>query len=135
MGWTRGRAALFALGLGATLAFVPRASAVWPPDSSPRKSAIVEVRKFIAAARKSDYGAITADGDPTFAEVTRQQFEAFAAKFGCRLTACANISWLGELKRGGEQVALWRIAFNDGGDDLLMQLGMKDERVTSLEAD
>jgi cysteinyl-tRNA synthetase len=128
------RLALVAAGLASVATFVPRALAVWPPDSSPHKQAVGEVRKFIAAARQSDYAAVTADGDPTFSEITRQQFDDFAEKFGPRLAACTRISPLGNLKKGDGELALWRVAFGDGGDDLLLSLTMEGNRVTALAA-
>jgi hypothetical protein len=126
--------ALMAAVLAPGLSLAPRALAVWPPDSSPRKEAVVEVRKFIAAAQKSDYKAMTADGDTTFAGIGREQFDAFAERFGARLGACTCVSLLGELKKGDGQLALWRVAFSDGGDDLLLSLEMKGDRVTGFAA-
>lgn len=121
--------------LAAVTLSAPRVFAVWPPDSSPRKEAVAEVKRFLAAARESNYGAISSGDDPTFSAVTRQQFEAFAAEFGKRLNGCTGVSLLGVLKKGDEQVALWKVAFGDGSDDLLLSLCMRDDRVASLATD
>ena len=131
----RRRTVMLAAFLVGVSVFTPRALAVWPPDSSPHKQAAAEVKRFLAAARESNYGAISMGEDRTFAAVTRQQFAAFAAEFGGRLKYCAGVSLLGVLKKGDEQVVLWKIAFGDGSDDLLMELGMKGGQVASLAAD
>jgi hypothetical protein len=131
----RRRIALPAAFLAAATVFTPQALAVWPPDSSPHKQAAAEVKRFLAAARESNYGAISTGDDQTFSAVTRQQFEAFAAEFGSRLKCCAGVSLLGVLKKGDEQIELWKVAFGDGSDDLLMELGMRGDRVATLAAD
>ncbi len=37
-----------------------------------------------------------------------------------------------QLKKGAVQVYLWKLAFKDGGDDLVALMALKDGKVASL---
>ena len=124
------RACLLTIGLFAALAFAPLASAVVPPPASPTPA--TRAAKLIAALENNDYAAFIADGDATFSAFKQEQFESVAAQLSARLKQGYDISSLGELKKKGQQVTLWRITFKDGGDDLLATLSMNERKITGF---
>jgi hypothetical protein len=124
------RAFFRAIGFIAALSFALPASAVVPPPASPTPA--TQAAKLIAALEKGDYAAFIADGDATFSAFKQEQFESVAAQLSARLKQGYDISPLGELKKRGQQVTLWRIRFKAGGDDLLATLSMNERKVTGF---
>lgn len=128
------RAPLIALGVIAALRFAPPALAVWPPSFGPSKPAD-KVATIFAAMEKSDFEAFVSEGDPAFSELPREQFESAAARIGPRLRGSCSVLPLGELKKDGQLLTLWKVKFCDGGDDLLVTLRMNDGRITGISVD
>ena len=124
------RAIIFAIGLVAAFSFAPPAFAVVPPPASPTPA--TQAAKLIAALENGDYAAFIADGDATFSAFKKEQFESVAAQLSARLKQGYDISPLGELKKRGQEVTLWRITFKGGGDDLLATLSMSERKVTGF---
>ena len=97
------------------------------PKAAKEDSAIVA--KMIAAIEMSDYAAFVADGEPAFAGITQERFQAVASALGPKLKAGKSMSYLCELNQKGYRVTLWKIAYNDGSDDALATLSVKDGKV------
>ena len=119
-----------AIGLVAALSFAPPASAVVPFPAAPNPA--TQAAKLIAALEKGDCAAFIADGDATFSAFKKEQFDSFAAQLSARLKQGYDISPLGELKKRGQRVTLWRITFKGGGDDLLATLSMSEGKITGF---
>jgi hypothetical protein len=128
------RVLLLAVGLAAAHAFVSPASAVLPPDFGGRMPAS-KVAALFTAIEKSDYAILKAGNDPIFDAVTKQQFDAAAARIGARLKGPHEVCPLGVLKKDGQQVSLWKVRFRDGGDDVLVTLLERNDRVTGISLD
>ena len=124
------RALCLAIGLVAALSFALPASAVVPPPAAPTPA--THAAKLIAALENGDYAAFIADGDATFSAFKKEQFESVAAQLSARLKQGYDISPLGELKKRGQQVTLWKITFKGGGDDLLATLSISEGKVTGF---
>ena len=88
-------------------------------------------KKMVNALETSNYENFIADGDAGWKKVPKPSFDNMANGIGPRLKAGYTLSYLGEIKQGGAQVTLWRIAFTTG-DDLLAKVAIKDGKVTSF---
>lgn len=64
--------------------------------------------------------------------VTRRSLEEMSAGMAPRLEKGYDISYLGELKQGGFQVHLWKLAHRDGGDDTLVRLVLENGKVSGF---
>ncbi len=73
---------------------------------------------FIAFADDDFKTALT---PPVFQQVTKQ--------VAPRLKGEHTFNYLGEINRSGYVVYLWRVRFEDGGDDFLAQMSVKDDKV------
>ena len=73
--------------------------------------------------------AFDADGDAAFKGLTKEQFEAVVKLLAPRFKAGYEVIFLGNLKQKGYDVSLWKLAFKDGGDDMLGTLSLKDGKV------
>jgi hypothetical protein len=97
------------------------------PEAAKKDAEVVA--KLVAALETFDYTAFCADGEPGFKGITPEQFHAVASALGPKLKAGKSVSYLGDLKQRGYRVTLWKIAYNDGSDDGLATLSMKDGKV------
>jgi hypothetical protein len=85
--------------------------------------------KLITAVEKSDYAAFIADGEAPFQQMKKEQFESVCTKLAPRFKGGYAASYLEALKQKGYRVTLWKLSFNDGGDDMLVTLAVKDGKV------
>ena len=67
-------------------------------------------------------GAIT---DEFKTDFTRKRFEEVAAYWVPRLEKGYDVAYMGELNRDGLKTYVWKIAFRDGGGDMLSRLSLK----------
>ena len=118
--------ALSALLFTLTLAVVTPAARAADEPAKPDAAASA---RLVNAIVKSDYAAFIADGEPAFQQMKQEQFAAVAAKLGPKLAAGHQVTYLGDMRKGGYHVTLWRISFQDGSDDVLATLSMKDGKV------
>lgn len=89
--------------------------------------------KLLKAIEANDYDSFVADGADVFkAALTKQMFQGVSGQFSPRLKKGYTISYLGELKQQGCQVLLWKLSYNDGGDDTLVKLVLKDGKVVGF---
>lgn len=113
----------------ATALFAGCMTSAFAADASKEVDAIS--KKMISALENAKYDDFIADGDAGWKKVPKASFDSMANGIGPRLKAGYTLSYLGEIKQGGAQVALWRIAFKTG-DDLLAKVAIKDGKVTSF---
>jgi len=85
--------------------------------------------KLVSAIASDNYAAFVMDGNAAFQALKKDQFESVVSQLGSKLKSGYDLTYLGDLNQRGYQVTLWRIRFNNGGDDLLATLSMKDGKV------
>jgi hypothetical protein len=112
------------LTLATALLFAVSAFAAEAPDASR-----AEATKLVSAIASDDYAAFVVDGNAAFQSLKKDQFESVVAQLGSKLKSGYDLTYLGDLNQKGYQVTLWRIRFQNGGDDFLATLSMKDGKV------
>ncbi len=89
--------------------------------------------KLLKAVEANDYESFVADGtDAVKAALTKQMLEGVSAQLAPRMQKGYTISSLGELKQQGCQVYLWKLTYEDHGDDTLAKLVLKDGKVAGF---
>ena len=74
-----------------------------------------------------------AAGDASFkAAITPALFKSVVDTLAFRLEAGHEMLYLGDLKRGGASVYLWRVRYKDEGDDTLAEMSWKDGKVIGI---
>ena len=90
------------------------------------------LHKLLKAVEANDYAGFIADGTDEFkAGMTTEMFEGVSALLASRMMKGYTTSCL-ELKQGGYQVYLGKLAFKDGGDDTLAKMILKDGKVAGF---
>jgi hypothetical protein len=97
--------------------------------ADPPVSSQAEATKLVSAIVSDNYAAFVADGNAAFQGLKKDQFESVVSQLGSKLKSGYDLAYLGDLNQRGYLVTLWRIRFQNGGDDLLATLSMKDGKV------
>jgi hypothetical protein len=128
------RRCILVAALGLAAGFAQPTFAVVPPVPCKRgPEAIAEA--LLRAIEKSDYASIAARPDWQPSPGTREVFNSAESRIGDRLSKPYRVLPLGDLKRDGRQVSLWKIVFLDGGDEMLVSLCLKDGKATGFSVD
>ena len=87
------------------------------------------VQQLLDAMAQNDYQAFTAKGTADFAAIDQAQFTQVADSLSPRLQKGYGVEYLGTLRQQGLDISVWKVSFQDGGDDLLATLNVQDGRV------
>ena len=98
---------------------------------SPQLSATFN--KMLGALEANDYNAFISEADATVrAALSTQMLQAVNELYGRRMKAGYAAAYLGSLRQQGHDVHLWKLVFNDHGDDALIQLSMRNGKVSGF---
>lgn len=84
-------------------------------------------KKLMEATIINDYDAFVAASDAKMkAALTKPMLEGVSQQLKPRADKGYQATYLGELRKQGHDIHLWRLRFDDGGDDALATLSVKD---------
>jgi hypothetical protein len=113
------------------LAVLTGITSVIAADAEPCETRIL--KKLLAAVEGNDYDSFVADGNAAFkAGLTKQMLESVSIQLSLRMKKGYDTTYLGQLKQQWSQVYLWKLVYNDGGDDTLVKLVLKDGKVAGF---
>jgi hypothetical protein len=78
--------------------------------------------KLLVAIQAADFPGFLFRGDAAFQKFDREQFNGLARQWGVRVSAGFGLTYLGEMKKQRSLTTVWRVQFNDRGDDAIMLL-------------
>lgn len=87
------------------------------------------VQQLLDAMAQNDYQGFTSQGTPEFAAVGEPEFAQVAGAIAPRLQQGYSVQYLGNLQQQGLDISIWKISFQDQGDDLLATLNVQNGRV------
>lgn len=91
------------------------------------------MNNMLAATQAKSLEGFVAAGDATFrSHMTQPMLDSFNAQVGPRLNGGYTTTFLGRLSQGGYAWYLWKLEFKDGGDDRLVQMVVKDGKVSGF---
>ena len=80
-------------------------------------------KKELAAIQSNSYDDFVTQGTPTFkAAITKPAFDKIATGLRLRFDAGYTTEYLTDMKKVGTVVHLWKLAFKDGKDDMLVAM-------------
>lgn len=109
----------------ASLMLHPAPQAATPPGGDDQ--AIVQ--QLLDAMANNDYQRFTANATPDFAAIDPAQFVQVSNSLAPRLQKGYSVDYLGNLRQQGLDISVWKVSFQDGGDDLLATMNVQDGRV------
>ena len=85
---------------------------------------------LLAATVADDFDQFISVGDARFKSALKPEaFHRVSQGLAPRLQKGVTPTFLGELRQSGFLASLWRLRFDDGGDDLLFRMAMAEGRV------
>jgi len=81
----------------------------------------------------NNYDGLVADSAPPLkSEITKEKFIEITTQLSPRLKQGYKVQYLSNLKKQGIEFFLWKITFQDGGDDLLAFLTIQEDKVAGF---
>lgn len=91
------------------------------------------VNTLLTEIAANNYDALVANAAPALkSRITRETFTQVSTQLSPRLKKGYNLQYLGSLKQQGVEVFLWKITYQDGGDDMLAKLVIQEGRVAGF---
>jgi hypothetical protein len=88
------------------------------------------VDTLLTAIATNDYDAFIANAIPSLKTIiTQETFRQASARLSPRLGKGYKLQYLGSFKNHGVETFLWKIIYKDGGDDMLAELELQNDRV------
>jgi hypothetical protein len=89
-----------------------------------------QMTKMMTAVENNDYDSFVEDGIPEFKTgVTPEVVEGVSKQLAARMKAGYVCIYLTEMKQSEYRVYLWKVVFKDLGDDALVKLVLRGDRV------
>lgn len=110
---------------------LPAVSSALSAEPEPAVQKLIE--KMLTAIEKKDRGSFVEEGNDAVKEGTTEAIMAIMAeKVGSRLKQGYKSQYLCALKQLGHEVHLWKLTFQDEGDDLVVRLVLKEGKVAGF---
>ena len=88
---------------------------------------------LLAAIVTNNYDALVANAAPALkTRITKETFSQVSTQLSPRLKKGYKPQYLGSLKQQGVEVLLWKITYQDGGDDMLARLVILENKVAGF---
>jgi hypothetical protein len=88
---------------------------------------------LLAAIATNNYDVLVANAAPALkSRITKETFTQVSAQLSPRLKKGYKPQYLGSLKQQGVEVFLWKITYQDGGDDMLARLVIQENKVAGF---
>ena len=91
------------------------------------------VNTLLAAIATNNYDTLVANAAPALkTRITKETFTQVSTQLSPRLKKGYKLQYLGSLKQQGIEVFLWKITYQDGGDDMLARLVIQENKVAGF---
>lgn len=122
-----------ALLMVAALACVASVSVVRAGPAEGKTPARAMLENILAAVEANDYDAFLKDATAEVkAGLTPKMLEGVNAQMAPHMKKGYEVTYLGSLRQQGSEVELWKLTFEDGSDDVLAKLVVKDGKAAGF---
>jgi hypothetical protein len=91
------------------------------------------VNTLLAAIATNNYDTLAANAAPALkTRITKETFTQVSTQLSPRLKKGYKLQYLGSLKQQGIEVFLWKMTYQDGGDDMLVRLVIQENKVAGF---
>ena len=91
------------------------------------------VNTLLTAIATNNYDALIANAAPALkSRITTETFTQVSTQLSPQLKKGYKLQYLGSLKQQGVEVLLWKITYQDGGDDMLARLVIQENKVAGF---
>jgi hypothetical protein len=101
--------------------------------TSPPQNIINYFQIILDAIASGNYELFTTVGDSNYkAGITKQMFEGVSEQLAPHMGKGYSITYFGHLKQGDYQIYLWKLSFEDGGDEFVARMTMNGDKVGGI---
>ena len=91
------------------------------------------VNTLLAAIATNNYDTLVANAAPALkTRITKETFTQVSTQLSPRLKKGYKLQYLGSLKQQGIEVFLWKMTYQDAGDDMLARLVIQENKVAGF---
>ena len=91
------------------------------------------VDTLLTAVATNNYGAFVDNAMPSLKTIiTQETFRQASTRLSPRLKKGYELQYLGSFKNHGVETFLWKIVYKDGGDDVLAELELQNDKVAAF---
>lgn len=87
------------------------------------------IHRLLDAIAEQNYQDFIREGTPEFASLGEPEFTQVARSIAPRLEQGYDVEYMGNLRQQGLEISVWKVSFEDNGDDLLATLNVQNGRV------
>lgn len=99
----------------------------------PPQSVIDRLQIILDATASRNYELFTTVGDSGYkAGITKQMFEGVSEQLAPRMGKGYSTTYFGHLKQGDCQIYLWKLSFEDSGDEFVARMDMNGDKVAGI---
>ena len=101
--------------------------------TAPSQNVLDCLQVILNATASKNYELFTTVGDADYkASITQQMFDDVSEQLASRLQKGYSITYFGDLKQGNSQIYLWKLSFEDGGDEFVAHMTMNGDKVAGI---
>jgi len=101
--------------------------------TAPSQNVIDCLQVILDATASKNYELFTTVGDAGYkASITQKMFDDVSDQLASRLQKGYSINYFGDLKQGNCQIYLWKLSFEDGGDEFVVHMTMNGDKVAGI---
>lgn len=101
--------------------------------TTPPQNVSDRLQTILDAIASGNYELFTTVGDSSYkAGITKQMFEGVSEQLASRMEEGYSMTYFGDFKQGDYQIYLWKLSFEDGGDEFLARLTLIRDKVAGI---
>ena len=91
------------------------------------------LQTILDATASGNYDLFTTVGNSSYkAGITKQMFEGVSEQLAPRMIKGYTTTYFGNLKQLHYQIHLWKLSFEDGGDEFVIRMTMDKDKVAGI---
>jgi len=101
--------------------------------TAPSQNILDCLQVILDATASKNYELFTTVGDAGYkASITQKMFEDVSEQLASRLEKGYSITYFGDIKQGNYPIYLWKLSFEDGGDEFVAHMTMNGDKVAGI---
>jgi hypothetical protein len=101
--------------------------------TTPPQNIVNYFQIILDATASGNYELFTTVGDLSYkAGITKQMFEGVSEQLAPRMKKGYSITYFGHLKQDNYQIYLWKLSFEDCGDEFVARMTMNGDKVAGI---
>lgn len=102
-------------------------------STAPSQNIIDCLQVILDATASKNYELFTTVGDAGYkASITQQMFDDVSEQLASRMKKGYSFNYFGEIKQGNCPIYLWKLSFEDGGDEFVAHMTMNGDKVAGI---